>query len=209
MADCCGDGIDVANMAQAQRRVLTIVMVINLVTFVGMVIASWLSHSSALLSGTLDNLGDAVTYALSLAVVGASVQAKAKVALFKGLLISLAAAGVAVQIGWRLMNPEMPIVLTMGTAAVLNLVANSICLYLLSAHRKDDVNMSSVWECSRNDVFEGIAVIVTVGAVWLLDSAWPDLIVAMALLVMFSRSAFRVLKSALTELKSTQLAGRY
>jgi len=207
VADCCGDGIDVANMAQAQRRVLTIVMVINLVTFVGMVIASWLSHSSALLSGTLDNLGDAVTYALSLAVVGAGVQAKAKVALFKGLLISLAAAGVAVQIGWRLMNPEMPIVLTMGTAAVLNLVANSICLYLLSAHREDDVNMSSVWECSRNDVFEGVAVIVTVGAVWLLDSAWPDLIVAMALLVMFSRSAFRVLTSALTELRSTQPAG--
>lgn len=202
MADCCGNSIDVANMAQAQRRVLTIVMVINLVTFVGMVIASWLSHSSALLSGTLDNLGDALTYALSLAVVGAGVQAKAKVALFKGLLISLAAASVAVQIGWRLMNPEMPIVLTMGTAAVLNLVANSICLYLLSAHREDDVNMSSVWECSRNDVFEGVAVIFTVGAIWLLDSSWPDLIVAMVLLVMFSRSAFRVLTSALTELRS-------
>jgi len=206
MADCCGDGIDVANMEQAQRRVLAIVMVINLATFVGMVIASWLSHSSALLSGTLDNLGDAVTYALSLAVVGAGVQAKAKVALFKGLLISLAAASVAVQIGWRLMNPEMPIVLTMGTAAVLNLVANSICLYLLSAHREDDVNMSSVWECSRNDVFEGVAVIATVGAIWLLDSAWPDLIVAMALLVMFSRSAFRVLTSALTELRTNQPA---
>lgn len=194
-------------MEQAQRRVLTIVMVINLVTFVGMVIASWLSHSSALLSGTLDNFGDAATYALSLAVVGAGVQAKAKVALFKGLLISLAAAGVTVQIGWRLMNPEMPIVLTMGSAAILNLVANSICLYLLSAHREDDVNMSSVWECSRNDVFEGVAVIVTVGAVWLLDSAWPDLIVAIALLVMFSRSAFRVLTSALTELRSIQPAG--
>ena len=207
MADCCGNNIDVANMEQAQRRVLTIVMVINLVTFVGMVIASWLSHSSALLSGTLDNFGDAATYALSLAVVGAGVQAKAKVALFKGLLISLAAAGVTVQIGWRLMNPEMPIVLTMGSAAILNLVANSICLYLLSAHREDDVNMSSVWECSRNDVFEGVAVIVTVGAVWLLDSAWPDLIVAIALLVMFSRSAFRVLTSALTELRSIQPAG--
>ena len=63
------------------------VLAINVVTFVMMVTASYLSGSSALLSGTLDNLGDAVTYALSFAVVGASVQAKARVALFKGLMI--------------------------------------------------------------------------------------------------------------------------
>ena len=89
MADCCGSDLETQNLNQAQRRVLTIVMLINLVTFVGMVAASWLSHSSALLSGTLDNLGDAMTYALSLAVVGASVAAKAKVALFKGILINV------------------------------------------------------------------------------------------------------------------------
>ncbi|MBT4494389.1 MAG: cation transporter [Gammaproteobacteria bacterium] len=207
MADCCGSDLETQNLNQAQRRVLTIVMLINLVTFVGMVAASWLSHSSALLSGTLDNLGDAMTYALSLAVVGASVAAKAKVALFKGILISLAAIAVAVQIGWRLLHPEVPIVTTMGIAAVLNLLANGVCLYLLSAHREDDVNMSSVWECSRNDVAEGLAVLVTVAAVWVFDSAWPDLIVALALLVLFSRSAVKVLTSAVSELRGAQTAG--
>jgi Co/Zn/Cd efflux system component len=83
MADsCCENGIDAALLQQEQRRVLVIVMLVNIVTFIGMVAASWVSHSSALLSGTLDNLGDALTYARSLMVVGASMQAKAKVALF-------------------------------------------------------------------------------------------------------------------------------
>lgn len=204
MADCCGSGPDVAQMQASQRRVLTVVMLINLVTFVGMVFASWLSHSSALLSGTLDNLGDALTYAMSLAVVSAGVMAKARVAFFKGLLISLAAAGVLIQIGWRLTHMEVPIVPTMGVAAVLNLVANGVCLMLLNKHRHDDVNMSSVWECSRNDVIEGFAVIATVVAVWLTSSAWPDLIVAMILLVIFSRSAFRVLSTAYGEMRQLQ-----
>lgn len=204
MADCCDGQIDVNQLAASQKRVLTQVMIINFVTFFGMVGASWLSHSSALLSGTLDNLGDALTYALSLMVVAAGATAKAKVALFKGFLISLAAVAVAVQIVWRLMNPETPIVSTMSIAAVLNLCANGLCLWLLTAHKDDDVNMSSVYECSRNDVFEGFAVIATAGAVRFFASPWPDLLVAIALLVMFSRSAFRVLSNATQELRAAQ-----
>ena len=93
----------------------------------------------------------------------------------------------------------------MGIAAVLNLLANGICLYFLNDHRHDDVNMMSVWECSRNDVNEGVAVIATVGLVWFTQSAWPDLLVAIVLLVMFSRSAIRVLTSAFEQLNTASL----
>ena len=196
MSDCCNCEVDTRALAARQRRVLLAVLAINVVTFVMMVAASFLSGSSALLSGTLDNLGDAITYGLSFAVVGASVTAKARVAFFKGLLILGAALAVAFQIAWRVANPETPIVETMGVAAVLNLIANAVCLRLLTPYRTGDVNMSSAWECSRNDVIEGTAVILTAGAVWLLDSAWPDIVVAVVLLAMFLRSAIRVLGSA-------------
>ena len=171
-------------------------LAINVVTFVMMVAASLLSGSSALLSGTLDNFGDAVTYALSFAVVGASAQAKARVAFFKGLMILAAAVAVAVQIVWRVTHLELPVVETMGIAAALNLAATSVCLYLLNPFKAGDVNMSSAWECSRNDVIEGAAVIVTAIAVALLGSAWPDIVVAIALLVLFLRSAIRVFVTA-------------
>lgn len=198
---CCESGLDFIEVA-AHRRVLTIVMVINFITFGGMVLAAWLSQSSALLSGTLDNLGDALTYAMSLMVVTASVVAKARVAFFKGCLIMFAAIGVAAHILWRLYHMEMPVVTTMGIAAVLNLIANVACLLLLRPHREDDVNMSSVYECSRNDVMEGIAVIATAVAVWFTQSPVPDLVVAALLLIMFSRSAFRVLVNATQELRT-------
>lgn len=203
MADCCCDKpIDTAALEASQRRVLLIVMVINLLSFMMMVTGAYISGSSSLLSGTLDNFGDAMTYAISFLVVGASVTAKAKVAVFKGCLISLAAFGVALHIIFSVTNPGSLLVEAMGIAAILNLMANTLCLWLLTPHKDDDVNMSSVWECSRNDVYEGGAVIAAALMVWLTSSHWPDLVVAIFLLVLFSRSAFRVLTTAIADLRA-------
>ena len=200
MADTCCSNIDLANLHAGQRRVLAWVFGINVAAFGVMVVGSVLSGSSALLSGTLDNLGDALTYALSLAVVGASAEAKARVAVLKGLLILGAAVAVAVQIAWRLTELHVPVASTMSAVAVVNLAANAVCLKLLTPYRKGDVNMSSSWECSRNDVIEGIAVIGAAGAVWVFDSPWPDIAVAVLLLAIFLRSASRVLRGAWQQL---------
>lgn len=201
---CCQKELDVRTLQARQRRMLIIVLAINAATFVMMIVAALASGSSSLLSGGLDNFGDALTYALSLAVVGTSHHAKARVALFKGLLILSAAIAVSVQIAWNLFHPGTPVVETMGLAAALNLSANLLCLWLLSPHRSGDVNMASAWECSRNDVGEGIAVLAAAAAVWLFGSGWPDLVIAAGLLVMFLRSAIGVLRSAWRELQTTQ-----
>ena len=200
MSDSCRAVVDLAGLQSRQRRVLAWVFGINVATFAVMVAGSVLSGSSALLSGTLDNLGDALTYALSLAVVGASTRAKARVAMVKGFLILGAALAVAGQIAWRLTDLEAPVASTMSAAAVINLIANAVCLKLLTPYRDGDVNMSSSWECSRNDVIEGVAVIGAAAAVWLFASPWPDLLVALVLLAIFLRSASRVLRDAWREL---------
>ena len=204
MSECCGCGktLDVEAMQAQQRRVLKIVLAINLATFVMMVGAAWYSRSSSLLSGGLDNIGDALTYLLSLAVVGASMRAKAQVSLFKGMLILAAAIAVAVQILWRLGNPAVPLFEGMGIAGLLNLGANFLCLRLLTPYRNGDVNLASAWECARNDIFEGFAVIAAALLVWIFGSGWPDLLIAVALLVLFLRSAARVLRVSWRELRA-------
>ena len=193
-----------AAMQARQRRVLLIVMLINIGSCAMMFAAAYLSQSSALLSGTLDNLGDALTYLLSLLVIGASFRAKAKVALFKGLLILTAALAVAAQIAWRVRNPTVPLFETMGVAALLNLGLNGVCLWLLTPLRHSDINLASAWECSRNDMFEGMAVLAAALGVWLFKGGWPDLVVASLLLVLFLRSAWRVLGMAWRGLRSPE-----
>lgn len=199
---CCSGTVELRALQARQRRVLMVVLAINLATFAMMLVAAVVSGASSLLSGSLDNLGDALTYLLSLAVIGANANAKARVALFKGVLILGAAVAVGVQIAWRLQNPDVPLVGTFGLAAMANLVMNSLCLWLLSPYRHGDINMASAWECSRNDVYEGLAVLLAVAGVWAFGAGWPDLAVAIGLLVLFLRSALRVLRSAWRELKA-------
>jgi Co/Zn/Cd efflux system component len=193
---CCSGTVDLHAMQARQRRVLMIVLAINVATFVMMLAAALYGGSSSLLSGSLDNLGDALTYLLSLLVIGASGRAKARVALVKGLLILGAAVAVAVQIGWRLAHPEVPLFEAIGVAGVANLALNGVCLWLMTPYRHGDVNMASAWECSRNDVFEGTAVLLAAAGVWWFDAGWPDLLVAAALLLLFLGSAWRVLRAA-------------
>lgn len=208
MADaCCGEPVDVQRLERRQRRVLVAVMLINLGGCAMLLAGALYSGSSSLLSGMLDSLGDALTYLLSLLVVGAGLRAKARVALFKGLLIFGAAIAVAVQIGWRLRHPGVPVFEAMGLAALANLGLNGVCLWLLSPWRRGDVNLASAWECSRNDVYEGGAVLLATAGVWAFGAGWPDLLVAVALLVLFLRSAWRVLTAAWAGLREAPPAG--
>jgi len=207
MSDCCGCDVDAKALQAEQRRILKIVLAINIATFFMVVAAAVYSGSSSLLSGGLDNFGDALTYALSLAVVGSTLAAKSRVAMLKGALILGAAIAVAIRIVWGVSNPAVPIVEAMSLACVLNLIANAICLRLLTPYRHGDVNLASAWECSRNDIYEGFAVFAAAGGVWLFRSPWPDLVVAVILLVLFSRSALRVFRAALTGLQEARAGG--
>lgn len=170
--------------------------------FFVIVAAALYGKSTALLADSLDNLGDALTYSLSLYAVSRGATVKAKVALFKGGLIFLAAFAVAAQITYKLFVPSLPVFEVMGVFSLLGLAANSLCLFLLWRHRHEDVNMSSVWECSRNDIASNLSVFVAAGAVWFTGSGWPDIVVALGLVWLLMRSAIRVISSARVALRA-------
>lgn len=206
MAGCCEDKACAAEaLAKRQGATLKIVLAINVVMFVVELASGLAARSMALLSDSLDNLGDALTYGLSLYAVARGPRAKVKVALFKGTLIFAAGLFVLAQVAYRIAVPAFPLFEVMGVVSLLALGANAACLALLWKHRREDVNMSSVWECSRNDIASNLAVFASAGAVWLLDSRWPDLVVGLALACFFLRSAHRVIADAMHELRALEL----
>ncbi len=200
MGDCCSGHCSLDARQAGQRRTLRVVLAVNALMFVVIAVAAWLGNTTALLADSLDNLGDAITYGLSLYAVSRGSEVKAKVALFKGGLILLGALVVLGQLLYRIWEPVQPVYEIMGLFSLLGLLANGFCLYLLWGHRNEDVNMSSVWECSRNDMASNLSVFVAAGGVWLTGSAWPDLLVAVALATLLLRSAWRVIRTALAEL---------
>lgn len=199
MSGCCDSGCSLDRLRESQRGTLQIVLGINALMFFVIVIAALYGKSTALLADSLDNLGDALTYGLSLYAVSRSTAVKAKVALFKGWLIFLAAMAVTAQIAYKFYSPSLPLFEVMGTFSLLGLCANSLCLFLLWRHRNEDINMSSVWECSRNDIVSNLSVFGAAGAVWFTGSSWPDIVVALGLVCYLMRSAIRVISSAKAE----------
>jgi cation diffusion facilitator family transporter len=202
VADCCEDkACAIEALKGRQSSTLKAVLGINAVMFIVEFAAGVISGSTALLSDALDNLGDALTYGLSLYAVSKGARSKARVALFKGVLILAAGIAILGQVVYRIYVPAVPIFEVMGAISILALAANGTCLALLWKHRREDINMSSVWECSRNDIASNIAVFVAAAGVWLTDSGWPDLLVGLALAILFLRSAVYVLRGAVAELR--------
>ena len=204
MKSCCESDCGAESLRDRQRGTLVKVLWVNALMFAAIATAAIYGRSTALLSDSLDNLGDALTYGLSLFAVTRGAATKARVALFKGGLIFLAAGAVIAQVVHRLMVPVLPSYEVMTTFSVAGLVANGLCLFLLWRHRHEDINMSSVYECSRNDIASNLSVIVAAAGVWVFGSGWPDILVGALLALLLLRSSARVIRSAMAELGRTQ-----
>ncbi len=191
---------DQSKLQKHQAFTLKVVLIVNLVMF-GLEFAyGWIAGSTALLSDSLDMFGDAVVYAFSLYVLDRSLRWKARASLLKGVIICALGLSVFAEVVRKMLAPELPEATTMGWVGALALGANLTCLYLLSRHRTDDINMHSTWECSRNDVASNVGVLLAAVLVRWTGSPWPDLLIGIAVGVVFMRSAAEVLRESISSL---------
>ena len=192
MDECC----EVREIPREQRRVLHVVLWINVAMFLVESVAGVLGNSTALLADSVDMLGDAIVYGFSLYVVGRGLMWQARAAVLKGVIMAAFAVGVLLQVVVKIVRGLPPIVEVMGVVGLLAFAANVLCLVLLWRRRGDDINMRSAWVCSRNDVAGNAGVLVAAGAVALTGSPWPDIAIGLLLAVMFGHSAVRVIRDA-------------
>jgi len=197
--DCCsrkGDTIAELGRRADQRRVLVVVMAINFAMFVLEFGAGVVARSSALMADSVDMFGDTVVYALSLYALSRGPRWKAGAALAKGGIILVFGAAVLAEIGDKIANGVPPSSTLMMTFGGVALAANLSCLALLWRFPRENVNMSSTFECSRNDVASNVGVVVAAGLVGATGSAWPDIAVGGVIAMIFLRSAWKVLAEA-------------
>jgi len=197
MASCCEDkSCEVTALRESHSRVLWIVLGINALMFLVEGVAGVLAHSTSLLADALDMLGDALVYGFSLFVLARSLRWQAAAAMAKGGFMLIFGLGVLAEAGYKAFHPIMPAVGAMGIIGAVALAANAACFALLFRHRSDNLNMSSTWLCSRNDLIANVGVLVAAGAAYLIDSRWPDIIVGCTIASLFLRSAIGVLRDA-------------
>lgn len=188
------------NLQSHYRNVLWIALAINVAMFAVEIVSGMQAESAALLADSLDFLGDAANYGISLWVLGLGLSTRARASLLKAL--SMAAFGVWVlgYTTWQATTGVLPSAPTMGLIGVLALAANLGVAGLLYAYRGGDSNMRSVWLCTRNDALGNVAVMLAALGVLGTGAAWPDMIVASLMAGLALSSAWQVIRHARDEL---------
>ncbi len=204
MAGC--RGLTEAPKIARQRRVLGVVLAINLIMFAVEIGAGWHARSLALQADALDFLGDSLNYAVALFVLGRSLTWRAGTAFAKGAVMfgfGVFLAGASVYHGLVGSAPEAPV---MGVIGALALVANLACALMLFGFRGEDANLRAVWLCSRNDAIGNLAVLAAAAGVVLSGTAWPDLAVGLAMAVLAVWAGLSVMRQARDELEGARPA---
>lgn len=200
--DCCQNkGCELSKLKKQQAKVLWAVLFINLGMFVIEFGAGIRADSLSLTGDSLDMLGDALVYASSLYVINKGNKAQAGSAFLKGIIMFLFAIAVFARASYQLFTGAIPEATIMSTIGVVALLANLLCLLLLTRHRKDNLNMSSVWLCSRNDIIANTSVLAAAGLIFLTHSILPDLAVGLLLTCVFAKSAGKVLSQSWREMQ--------
>jgi Co/Zn/Cd efflux system component len=196
MKDCCEITV---GLTERQRRMLRVVLWINLTMFVVEFVAGLAAHSTALLADSVDMLGDAIVYGFSLYVIGRGAIWQARGALLKGSIMAAFAAGIVVEVAAKLTRGVSPASDIMSVVGVIALIANASVLAFLWRHRSDDLNMRSAWLCSRNDVIANAGVILAAAGVAITRTPWPDIVVGVGIAALFAMSAVSVLRDAIRQ----------
>lgn len=187
---------DLTHVTPAYKRALWIVVSLNVGYGVIEAVGSFLAGSQALQADALDFVGDGLISFLGLIAVGWGLAARAKAALLQGVFLAALGFGVIGSTAYRSFVENQPDTGLMGGFAVVALIINVLSVVALLAHRKGDSNVRAVWLFSRNDAIGNVSVIAAAGLVWLLDSHWPDLVVAFAIAGLFLQSAWSIIRDA-------------
>lgn len=203
MAGCCEEQRNFDGVSASYKRRLWAVIAINAIMFVVEISAGHLAGSQALQADALDFLGDAMTYGISLAVIGMSLRVRATAALVKGASLSVMGIWVLGATIYQIFVNGVPEAPIMGAVGFLALAANLASVLILVRYKDGDANVRSVWLCSRNDAIGNVAVMFAALGVWGTSTGWPDLIVAAGMAGLFLFSASQIIRQAWRELDQT------
>jgi Co/Zn/Cd efflux system component len=199
MSDCCCKPAPPPD--DSYRKVLWAALLINAAMFAVELGGSLRAGSVSLLADSIDFLGDAGNYAVSLFVLGMAAVWRSRTAYAKGLVMGAFGLLVLARALWIGLHGQIPAPHTMGQIGVLALAANGAVALLLYAFRHGDANMRSVWLCTRNDMIGNLAVLLAAAGVFGTGAAWPDIAVACVMAVLGLSAACEVIGRARIEMR--------
>lgn len=188
----------------SERKTLWIVLLLNLAIAAGFLSAGIFGDSSALIANGVDNLSDAVVYALSLLALSHGIVWKTRAATASGVMLLLFAVGILFDVIRRYVQGSEPVGVTMMAMSAVAAVVNYICLRLLQRIRKPDVNLRAATTFSFNDFISNGGILIAGMLVLWLGTNWPDLVVGFATALIATKGGIEILRDARREARENK-----
>ena len=195
--------LEAKNIDKSQMNILIFICLLNFSLFLLEFSYGMYAKSNSLISDCLDNFSDSIAYLVSLIALSKGNKFKTYAAIFKAVLILILALFVLYKIFNKLLYPSLPQFEIMTYIGIISFAINSICVFLLLPYKSKDINMYSVWLCSRNDAIANIFIIFTAILTWYFNSYIPDIAVAAILFILFFQSSISIFKLSYYSLKNT------
>lgn len=184
------------------RKVIKIVALLNLSYFFIEFVVARNIGSVSIFADSVDFLEDASVNLLILVAMGWSAVHRARVGMLLAALILIPGVSALWTAGQKffLFIPPSPVSLSITGAGAL--VVNFSCALLLTRYRKHSGSMArAAFLSARNDVLANIAIITAGLVTILIPTAWPDLVVGLAIAFMNIGAAKEVFEAAKEEHK--------
>jgi Co/Zn/Cd efflux system component len=191
--------------ASGLRRVVRLVMLLNLAYF-GVEFAVALAIGSvSLFADSIDFLEDASVNFLIVMALGWRAVARARV----GMLLAgvLMVPGLAtLWTAWaKFSSPVAPDPVPLSLAGAGAMAVNLVCALMLARYRRQGGSLTrAAFLSARNDVLANVAIVVTGFVTAFTLSAWPDLIVGLAIAAMNAGAAWEVWAAAREERRTAE-----
>ncbi|BDB29211.1 cation transporter (plasmid) [Cupriavidus sp. P-10] len=198
MSDHCAneERHDLDASQAADRRILWLVLLINVSQcLAGVGVGLW-AASTAVLGAALDNLADALVYGVSLYAVGRSPAIKVRAARLSGWFLIGLAVMLCVEVLRRFFGGEAPLGPAMMVMAGANAAMNIICLRLLKRHRGEDVNFKASAIFTNNDSIVNLAIVLSGALVMWWGSNLPDLVLGLVVSAIAANGGREILAEA-------------
>lgn len=189
-------------VSKKHRRSLFIVLWIHAFMFFVVLTAAIYADSSALLADSLDFIGDAGSYALSIYVMSRGVLIRAASAILKAVVMLLFGMPMMVYTLLRFNADVIPDPTIMNISGLLGIAAHLVCIYFLINFRKGDSNLLSVWICTINDLVSNILIVIASILISFTNSIVPDIAAALIIITIALYGACVILITALREIKT-------
>lgn len=179
-----------------ERRALWWVLFLNAGLSALLTAGAFFASSSVLLANALDNASDAVVYAISLYAATRGDRWKVRAATFSGIMLLMVAIGVAADAIRRFVFGTEPVGRVIMVLAVVAMLTNLWCMWILHPHRSEDVNLRATWIFSINDFMSNLGALVAGVLVIWLGRSWPDLVVGLLVAIVVCKGAIEILLDA-------------